>query len=145
MMVDELLAVKADELGLVVTDEELARDIRATPAFNRGGQFDQEAYFQAVRSTFRGSPQEYEVERRKSIKTARLKSLFYRLSRATPNEVRETYGAMNKGSFKNFDKEKDAFALKMQEARALDLVNQCLRQMQSQVETQNLLGATDAG
>ena len=35
MMVDELLAIKADELGLVVTDEELARDIRATPAFVR--------------------------------------------------------------------------------------------------------------
>src|SRR5471032_3162380 len=27
MMVDELLAMKADELGLVVTDDELARDI----------------------------------------------------------------------------------------------------------------------
>jgi hypothetical protein len=141
MMVDEILVLKADELGLVVTDEELARDIRATPAFGRGGQFDQDAYFQAVRATFHETPQEYERERRKNIKTARLKSLFYRTAKIGPSELRDAYGAVNKGSFKNFDKEKDAFAQRLQQQRALDLVNHCLRQMQTQVEIQNLLGA----
>ncbi len=145
MMVDEMLNLKADELGLVVTDEELARDIRATPAFNRAGQFDQDAYFQAVRATFHESPQDYEKERRKAIKTARLKSLFYRLSKVSPDELREAYGAVNKGSFKNFEKEKDAFASRLQQQRALDLVNYCLHQMQGQVEIQNLLGSADAG
>ena len=145
MMVDELLVIKANELGLVVTDEELSRDIRATPAFVRAGQFDQEAYFQAVRATFRESPQEYEVERRKSIQTARLKSLFYRMVKITPAEMRETYGAMNKGSFKNFEKEKDAFAQRLQQQRALELVNHCLRQMQTQVELQNLLDRVESG
>ena len=139
MMVDELLAIKADEVGLVVTDEELARDIRATPAFVRGGRFDAEAYFSAVRSRFRQSPQEYERERRKSIKTARLKSLFFRVAQVSPVELREVYGEANKGSLKNFDKEKDAFASSLQQQRALELVNHCLRLMQSQVEVQNLL------
>ncbi|OGS38549.1 MAG: hypothetical protein A2506_12870 [Elusimicrobia bacterium RIFOXYD12_FULL_66_9] len=139
MMVDELLAIKADELGLVVTDEELARDIRATPAFVRGGQFDAAAYFSAVRSRFRQSPQEYERERRKSIKTARLKSLFYRLAKVSPAELREVYAEVNKGSTKNFDKEKEAFAARLQQQKALELVNYCLRQMQTQVEVQNLL------
>jgi hypothetical protein len=141
MMVDELLALKADELGLVVTDEELARDIRATPGFSRGGQFDQDAYFQAVRSTFHESPQEYEGERRKSIKTARLKSLFYRMSKVAPAELKDLYASANKGSAKNFEKEKDAFASRVQQQRALELLNYCLRQMQTQVEIQNLLGA----
>lgn len=145
MMVDELLALKADELGLVVTDEELARDIRATPAFLRAGQFDQDAYFQAVRATFHESPQDYEHERRKSIQTARLKSLFYRMVKITPAEVRETYGEMNKGSFKNYEKEKDAFAQRLQQQRALELVNHCLRQMQTQVEIQNLLDRVESG
>lgn len=139
MMVDEMLALKADELGLVVTDEELARDIRATPAFVRGGQFDAEAYFSAVRSRFRQSPQEYERDRRKSIKTARLKSLFFRLVKVSPAELREVYAEANKGSLKNFEKEKDAFAARLQQQRALELVNHCLRQMQTQVEVQNLL------
>lgn len=144
MMVDELLAIKADELGLVVTDEELARDIRATPAFARAGQFDQDAYFQAVRATFHESPQDYEKERRKSIKTARLKSLFYRMSKAAPADLKELYASANKGSLKNFEKEKDSFASKVQQQRALELVNHCLRQMQTQVEIQNLLGSESA-
>ena len=134
-----MLSMKADELGLVVTDEELARDIRATPAFSRGGQFDQDAYFQAVRSTFRQSPQEYESDRRKAIKTARLKSFFYRSIKLSPDEVRETYAAVNKGAMKNFEKDKESFAGRLQQQRALELVNYCLHQMQSQVEVQNLL------
>jgi len=145
MMVDEMLSIKADELGLVVTDEELARDIRATPAFNRAGQFDQEAYFQAVRATFHESPQEYEAERRKSIKTSRLKSLFYRLVKVSPDETREEYAAANKGVLKNFEKEKDAFASRLQQQRALELVNYCLHQMQSQVVIENRLDRVDNG
>ena len=145
MMVDELLSLKADELGLVVTDEELARDIRATPAFNRGGQFDQDAYFQAVRATFHESPQQYESERLKAIKTSRLKSLFYRLVKLSPDDMRESYAAANKGALKNFEKEKDAFASRLQQQRALELVNDCLHQMQSQVEIQNLLDRVDRG
>jgi peptidyl-prolyl cis-trans isomerase D len=145
MMVDALLSVKADELGFVVTDEELARDIRGTPAFNRAGQFDQDAYFQAVRATFHESPQEYEKERRKDIKTSRLKSLFYRTVKVSPEDLRETYAAVNKGVMKNYEKEKDSFLLRLQQQRALELRNYCLHQMQSQVETKNLLDSVDTG
>lgn len=145
MMVDEMLNIKADELGFVVTDAELAQDIRSTPAFNRGGQFDQDAYFQAVRATFHESPQQYETERRKAIKTARLKSFFYRLAKVTPDEVREAYAAANKGSMRNFDKRKDSFAADYQQRQALELVNYCLHQMQPQVEVQNLLDRVDNG
>ncbi|MFI5363217.1 MAG: SurA N-terminal domain-containing protein [Elusimicrobiota bacterium] len=145
MLVDEMLVIKADELGIVVTDEELARDIRATPAFNRGGQFDQDAYFQAVRQTFHESPQEYETDRRKSIKSSRLKSLFYREVKLTPEETREVYAAVNKGDMKKFEKDKDAFAGQLQQQRALQLVNYCLHQMQSQVEIQNLLDRVESG
>lgn len=145
MMVDEMLAVKADELGFVVTDEELAQDIRATPAFNRGGQFDQEAYFQTVRATFHESPQDYEADRRKAIETSRLKSFFYREMKVSPEGLREAYAAANKGSMKNFEKDKDSFAGRLQQQRALELVNYCLHQMQSQVEVQNLLDRVDNG
>jgi hypothetical protein len=145
MMVDEILDIKAKQLGLVVTDDELARDIRATPAFVRGGQFNQDAYFQTVRQTFHETPQDYEKERRKSIRTARLKSLFYRMVKITPDEIREAYGAANKGSFKKYAKEKDAFAQRLQQQRALELVNHCLRQMQTQVEITNLLDRVESG
>ncbi len=145
MMVDEMLALKAEEIGLVVTDDELARDIRSTPAFARGGQFSQDAYFQAVRASFRQSPQEYERDRRKAIKTARLKSLFYRVSKAPPEELRWLYKITNKGSDKNFEKDKVAFAQKVQQQGALNLLNYCLRQMQTSVEIQNLLDSVEKG
>ena len=67
MMIEEMMAIKADELGLKVTNDELSRDIRATPAFQRAGQFDQDVYFQQVRAIFRETPQEYERSRRKSL------------------------------------------------------------------------------
>lgn len=145
MMVDELLALKADELGLVVTDEELSRDIRSNPAFTRNGQFDSDAYFQAVRATYKQSPQEFERDRRKYIKTTRLKGLFYRVAKVPPSELRWMYAQMNKGSDKGFDKEKDQFALRVQQQGALNLVNHCLRQMQTTVEIQNLLDAFEKG
>lgn len=145
MAADEVLDIKARQLGFVVTDEELARDIRSTPAFNRGGQFDQDAYFQAVRATFHESPQQYEAERRKAIETARLKSFFYRLVKISPDELREDYAAAHKGSMKNFDKQKDAFAADLQQRQALELVDYCLRQMQPQVDYQNFLSRFDNG
>ena len=61
------------------------------------------------------------------------------MAKVSPAEMREVYAEVNKGSLKNFDKEKDAFASRLQQQRALELVNYCLRQMQTQVEVQNLL------
>lgn len=145
MMVEEMLAMKADELGLVVTDEELARDIRATPAFQRGGQFAQDAYFQAVRQIFRESPQDYEVQRRKTIKTTRLKQFLFRAAKVSPDEVREAYAREKKGSMKDFEKEKAAFAMRLQQQRAVDLINYCLRQLSTQVEHQVFLDRVDSG
>ncbi|MDE2491837.1 MAG: SurA N-terminal domain-containing protein [Elusimicrobia bacterium] len=145
MMVDEMLAMKADELGIVVTDAELSRDIRATPAFQRGGAFDQALYFQAVRETFNESPQQYERDRRKSLKTQELKSLFYRLSKVTPDELRDAYAAAHGGSMKGFAKEGPVFAQKLQQQKALELVNYCLRQMQSRVQVVNNLSRFEHG
>ncbi|MDE2291345.1 MAG: SurA N-terminal domain-containing protein [Elusimicrobia bacterium] len=145
MMVDQMLALKADQLGIVVTDEELSRDIRATPAFARDGAFDQDVYIQTVRSTFHQSPQEYERDRRQAIKTARLKSLFYRSAKVSPAELRDDYAAAHKGSMKGFDKDKGEFEMKVQQQLALDLVNHCLQQMETQVPVQNLLANFRSG
>jgi len=145
MMVDEMLALKADELGIAVTDEELARDIRSVPAFRRSGQFDQDVYIMTIHERFHMTPQEFEEERRKSLKAGKLKDLFLRASKIAPAELRETYAAANKGSLKNFDKEKGEFLYQLEQQRALALLNRCLQQMQATVEIQNLLGKVEAG
>lgn len=145
MIVDELLLVKADELGLQVTDSELARDIRGTPAFQRGGAFDQDAYFQAVRSVFRDSPQAYEESRRRTMRTNKVKQLIFQSAKLTPGEIEELYAREHQGSLKDFEKEKRAFAEKAQQQRALELINYYLRQMSTQVEIRSFLEQREAG
>ncbi|MBI4061134.1 MAG: SurA N-terminal domain-containing protein [Elusimicrobia bacterium] len=147
MMVEEMLALKADELGLRVTNDELSRDIRATPAFQRGGQFDQDAYFQQVRSIFRETPQEYERSRRKSIKSGRLKQLLYRMSKAPPSEVDAVYAQAVKSAPKKDAAKitKEAVAQNLQQQRAVELINQCLRQISTQIEHQQWFERVEGG
>ncbi len=145
MMVDELLAQKADELGFVVSDAELARDIRGTPAFQRDGRFDEESYIALLRERFRMTPQEFETQRRKSLKAALVQSLLMREAKVSPAELREAYAAANKGSMKNFDKNKDEALGQLQQQNARGLLGRLLQQMQAKVEVQNLLSKVDAG
>ncbi|MFA6003689.1 MAG: SurA N-terminal domain-containing protein, partial [Elusimicrobiota bacterium] len=139
MIVDELLLAKADEMGITVTDEELARDIRATPAFQTGGEFNPNAYYQAVRSVFRDSPQGYEEMRRRNIKSSRVKQLIFQSAKLTPAELQELYAQEHKGSLKDFDKNKAEFAAKAQQTRALELINFFLRQLSAQSEIRTYL------
>lgn len=129
MVVEEILADQAEQLGLVVSDAELARDIQSTPAFQRDGRFEQEAYFIAVRQLFRQTPQEYEAHRRRAILAARAKQLVFRMAKVSPREVEEAYRAEKKGRMKDFEKDKAAFAARLQQQRALDLINHWLRQV----------------
>ena len=145
IIIDVLLEKKADEMGIVVTDDDLARDIQSTPAFQREGQFNQDVYFNAVRSVFHEGPEQFEQDRRTSLKTARLKQLIYQSAKLTPDEIKDLYAQANKGSMKNFDKERAAFAGKIQQQRALDLINYYLRQLSAQVEIRSYLDQREQG
>jgi peptidyl-prolyl cis-trans isomerase D len=145
MIVDELLQQKADEMGLVVTDGELARDIQNTPAFQQAGAFDQQLYFSRVRQVFHDSPDAYERSRRKAIKAMKVKQLIFHSAKLAPTEVAEAYKAANKGSMKDFDKQKEAFEAKAQQQRALDLINYYLKQLAQQVEIRTYLDQRENG
>lgn len=147
MMVDEMLAIKADELGLKVSNDELARDIRATPAFQREGQFDQDAYFRQVRAIFRETPQEYERSRRKSIKSGRLKQLLYRMAKVAPAEVDAAYAQVLKSSSKKDAAKitKEAVAQNLRQQRAIELINHCLKQLSASVEHQIWMERIEGG
>lgn len=145
MIVEELLQVKAEELGIVVTDEELGRDIQNDPSFQRGGVFSDELEAQIAHRVFRESVQGYEEMRRKSIKTGKLKRLIFEAAKLTPGEVSELYAKQNKGSLKDFEKEKAAFEGKAQQQRALELINYYLRQIAAQVEIRSYLEQRENG
>jgi len=145
MIVDELLDQKAADLGIVVPDSELSRDIQNTPAFQRDGHFDQQLYFARVREIFHDSPESYERDRRKQLMAMKLKQLIYHAAKLTPAELQDAYKQAHKGSLKGFDKDKDAFAAKAQQARALDLINYYLRQLVQQVEIKTFLDQRESG
>jgi hypothetical protein len=139
MIVDEMLSQKADMMGLQVSDEQLAREIRAVPGFRRDGQFDQDAYINLLRERFRMTPQEFEEQQRKALKAALLKNLILRTAKVPAQELAAAYAGANKGSMKDFDKYRDAVMGQLQQQRALGVLNHLLQQMQSQIEVQNLL------
>ena len=147
MMIEEMMALKADELGLKVTNDELSRDIRSTPAFHRDGQFDQDVYFRQVRAIFRENPQEYERSRRKAIKSGRLKQLIYRVAKVPPAEVDAAFAQVVKTAPKKDAAKitKEAVAQNLQQQRAVELINHCLKQLSARVEHQIWFDRVDGG
>lgn len=152
MIVDELLVAKADEMGLMVTDEELARDIRNTPAFQRDGAFSQEIYFYAVRQSFGETPEKYEESRRRQIKASKFKQMLYQSAKLTPQEVdaafkreQEAFAKEHKGSLKDFKLTKEGAAGKEQQQKALELINYYLRQLVSQIQIVSYLEQRESG
>ena len=145
MIVNELLLVKAEEMGITISDAELARDIRSTPAFQAGGEFSPEAYYRAVRTVFRDTPQGYEEMRRRVMKASRVKQIIFESAKISPAELAELYAKERKGSLKGFAKEKDEFVRKAQQARYLELINASLRQMGSQLEVRTFLEQRESG
>ncbi|MBI5241777.1 MAG: SurA N-terminal domain-containing protein [Elusimicrobia bacterium] len=146
MIVDEMLLVKAEEMGITVTDEELARDIRATPAFQAGGEFSPQSYFRVVRSVFRETPQGYEEMRRRSLIAGRLKQLIFHAAKLSPAELDEAFARERQaGGKKVTEKDRPAFAAKAQQLRALELINYFLRQVSSQVEVKSFLDQRESG
>lgn len=145
MIVDEMLLVKAEEMGITVTDEELNRDIRATPAFQAGGDFSPQAYFRVVRGVFRETPQGYEEMRRRSLTAGRLKQLIFHSAKLSPAELDEAFAGQRRAGGKDAVKDKSAFAARAQQLRALELINFFLRQVSSQVEVKSFLEQRESG
>jgi hypothetical protein len=145
MIVEELMKEKADDMGLKVTDDSLARDIQNTPAFQHNGAFNQQLYFQAVHQIYRDTPESYEKSRRDTLKARMLQGLLFESSKLAPGEAEETYAEMNKGSMKDFDKKKDEFTAKLRQQKGLELINYYLRQMTTQIEIRPYLDQREAG
>ena len=139
LIVEELLAQKAAELGLVVTDLELASEIHHTPLFQQGGAFDQRAYFMNVRRQFQMTPRQYEDMRRKSQLSLKLRQFVFLSAKLTPAEVIAAYQEKNAGSVKDFESKKAEFANNLQQQRALNLLNFYLRQLSGKLDIKSHL------
>lgn len=145
MIVEELLAQKAAEMGMVVTDLELASEIHHTPAFQRAGAFDQRAYFESIRYLFRMSPRQYEDMRRKSMLSLKLRQFVFLAAKLTPAEVSAAYAERHGGSLKDLEKQKAEFTSSLQQERALQLLNFYLRGLSTKVDIRSYLEQREKG
>ncbi|MDE1977633.1 MAG: hypothetical protein KGI84_10295, partial [Elusimicrobia bacterium] len=75
----------------------------------------------------------------------KIKQIIFQSAKVSPEEVQSVYAAAHKGSLKNFKKDKAAFASRLQETRALDLINYYLRQSAAQIEIRTYLQQRESG
>ena len=105
---EEVLNQAAREMGMAVSDYEVAANIQAFPAFNQGGQFNQTAYESVLRHQLGVSPAEFEEQLRRSKMADRFRMALYSVYKLTPEEIRFSNKIQN-GNLKNFDTEKKDF------------------------------------
>ncbi|MBI3548481.1 MAG: SurA N-terminal domain-containing protein [Elusimicrobia bacterium] len=144
MIVQEIFAQQAEKMGIGVSDMEVAFAIRNSPRFQREGQFDQGLYFQAVRYSLRTTPEEYELQQRRAMLSAKFRGLLFQTVKVGPVELDREFQAQDKKS-KGYEKDKQKFAEGLHQARALDTMNFFLKQISSQVQVQSFLDQREQG
>jgi len=87
----ELVTAQAEELGIVVSDEEVVKFIEDKPEFQSGGKFNQAQYERVLAQDFGITPAEYEEEVRLFVATIRVQRLIKETGRVSENEVRQRF------------------------------------------------------
>lgn len=85
-----VLLQEAQRLGLFVTDEDLIRDIRSNPVFQRNGVFDEGTYNSFLRS-IKLSPSAYEDARKKDLLAKQVVRLLTDGVKTYPEEIKRLW------------------------------------------------------
>nr|HPG72302.1 SurA N-terminal domain-containing protein [Syntrophales bacterium] len=85
-----VLMMKAEEMGIRVSDEEVRAVIAMQPAFQRDGVFDARRYEQLLRYQ-RMSPEEFEALQKKSLMTAKLQDIFRQGVKVSEQEMQDIH------------------------------------------------------
>jgi parvulin-like peptidyl-prolyl isomerase len=91
-----LFSQAARQLGLRVTDEELAEAIRENPAFQRNGMFDEEFYLKQFKPYYqRQNGQDYEFSLREQLLQERFRQVLEQANVVSEQQVRDTVAVEN--------------------------------------------------
>lgn len=85
-----LLRQEASRQGIVVSDEDLERAIKALPSFQAGGRFDAKYYEQVTTNQY-GSPARFEEILRTELAIQKLVALVRQTSKVSDDEVKEAW------------------------------------------------------
>lgn len=109
---EEVLNQAAHKAEIEVSDYEIAYDIRRSPLFNQGGQFNKTAYENNIRRVAHMSPAEFEEQLRRGKESDRFRTVLYSHYKLTPAEIQHAYQEQH-GNLKNFDQNKKDFATQL--------------------------------
>ncbi|UCE27524.1 MAG: peptidyl-prolyl cis-trans isomerase [Candidatus Coatesbacteria bacterium] len=87
----ELIMAQAEELGILVSDEEVIKVIENQPEFQSGGEFNQAQYESVLARRFGITPAEYEEEIRLAVAMSRVQGLIGETGRVSENDVRQQF------------------------------------------------------
>jgi peptidyl-prolyl cis-trans isomerase D len=90
LVIRELILQEAERQGLVVTDEELERSIKESPAFQSGGHFDHEYYTRTTSSAY-GSPGRFEARMREDLLVQKMATLVRQAAKVSPDEIKDAW------------------------------------------------------
>jgi len=116
---EEVFSKEAEKYGITVPDGELAADIHHYPAFQKNGNFDQNAYFQILYQMLHTTPKEFEDSRRKQIAIYKLRRMIASSVVITEPELRIEYFYKNKGNMANYQKDRQKFLEEMQQKKTM--------------------------
>jgi len=86
----KLMLGEAAAMGLTATNEEVQREIAATPAFQVNGAFQEDRY-RSILSYNRVSPAEYEASKKEEITIRKLEGLFSASARVSDSEAHDLF------------------------------------------------------
>jgi peptidyl-prolyl cis-trans isomerase D len=85
-----ILLGKAEEMGIQVTDQEIAASIQASPFFQENGAFSSQAY-RTVLAQSRMTPSVFEKRQREALLIQKLQDLIQDSTKVTDEEIQEDY------------------------------------------------------
>jgi len=94
-VLDRLTAIEAKRLGIVVSDEELEREVARAPQFQRDGKFIGAPEIRRLLELQGSTPQEFEADLRRSLVRERLEALVAGVATVTDVEVEREYRRRN--------------------------------------------------
>ncbi len=136
---EEVFAQEAKKYGIVVTDSEVAMDIRNFPAFQKDGKFDQRIYFQVLAFKLKMTPEEFEESRRNQIAIAKLRNLVTSSIKISDAELQFEYGRRHNGKLNGFEKEKEKFYQELMQEKVTAFMQDWYRSINSSLKVKVLL------
>jgi len=94
LIYNAIILQNAEELNLVIADEEVRAFISSNPMFHRGGVFDRQIYEQVLRQN-KMTPAEYEADLKKGLTIAGIQNIFQSGVKVSDEEVFDLYRFQN--------------------------------------------------